>query len=85
MANVYDVASKKVSSKVLVCVTINGFLRKQQWTQEARKADFIAATKAWSWFGVSPVASGTRSQPKAALHNQQLRNTNQSCSLLMQT
>ena len=57
----------------------------QKWAQEETKADFIAATKDWSWFGVSPVASGTRSQPKAELHNQQLRNTNQCCSLLMQT
>ena len=60
-------------------------LRMQKWAQEETKADFIAATKDWSWFGVSPVASGTRSQPKAELHNQQLRNTNQGCSLLMQT
>ncbi len=53
--------------------------------QAETKADFIAATKDWSWFGDSPVASGTRSQPKAETPNQQLRNINQGCSLLMQT
>lgn len=72
-------------SKVVVIVVIIGILRMQKWTQEASKADFIARRKDWSWFGVSPVASGTRRQPKAELHNQQVRNTNQCCLLLMQT
>ena len=56
---------------------IGSKMRQKKAQAEAKAGqDIIAATKDRSWFGFS-------SQEKAERHNQQLRSTNQGCSLLM--